>query len=190
MRPCSQFLNPLHISTLALLVAASAGCGISNTGPVQAGPPASGIQPPGASARSARLYYTSPYGIRAVSRLTDRPLSPLQALELLLKGPTSAEHQRGLTTHVPPIRRLHATATDGVVDVYLPQPVSIEDLDVAALSQITCTAAHAKVPGDRPPTQVRVRIHETRTNHQNPWTVRCGSNGQAKPVIYTPLTQP
>ncbi|MGW0755978.1 hypothetical protein ACWD1Y_05705 [Streptomyces sp. NPDC002814] len=167
----------------ALLIATAPGCGISSTGPVPAGAPASGVQQPGTEARLVRLYFADSHGIRAVSRPVDRPLEPQQALDLLLEGPTSAERQRGLISQVPPIAgRLTATAADGAVDVFVPVGVATGDLDVTAVSQLACTAAHAEVPGDKPPTQIDIRIHENNIRSQNPWTVRCGPNGNAAPV--------
>ncbi|MEV7547987.1 hypothetical protein, partial [Streptomyces sp. NPDC089915] len=157
--------------------------GITPTGPATAGAPASGIQPPGTRARTVQLYFAGPYGIRAVDRPTDRPLSPQQALDLLLEGPTPAERDRGLVTQVPPMAgRLTATAADGAVDIHVPRAVSSGDLDVTAVSQLACTAAHSQVPGDRPATRVDIRIHENLTPSATPWTVRCGPNGTVTPV--------
>ncbi|WP_217169089.1 GerMN domain-containing protein [Streptomyces sp. AC512_CC834] len=166
-----------------LLVATVAGCGIGATGPVHAGAPASGVQRPGSEARTARLYFAGPYGVQSVTRSVDRPPSPQQALELLLEGPTPAERERGLTTQVPPMGGLlTATASDGAVDVFVPVEVSTGELDVTAVSQLACTAAHADVPGDRPATRVDIRIHENLTRSRTPWTVRCGPGGTVTPV--------
>ncbi|MFD4863399.1 hypothetical protein [Streptomyces atratus] len=180
-RTTAAALGPLTLSTL--LIATAAGCAIGPTNPVHAGPPASGIQQPGTEARFVRLYFAGPTGIRAVSRPTDRPLSPQQALDLLLEGPTPAERQRGLISQVTPMAsQLTATTADGAVDVLVPQKVSTGDLDVTAVSQIACTAAHANVPGNKPPTQIDIRIHENHIRSQTPWTVRCGPNGDVTPV--------
>ncbi|MGW2226860.1 hypothetical protein [Streptomyces formicae] len=171
-----------RILVLALLLSAAVtGCGISATGPQQAGAPASGIQRPGTSAEYARLYFVGPYGLRSASRPTDRPLGPQQALDLLLEGPTGAERERGLISEVPPMHgRLSATAATDAVDVYL--PLTIRDLQVAAVSQLACTAAHADVPGSGPPTEVKVRFHENLGGSDSPWTVRCDASGNALPV--------
>ncbi|MEU9332553.1 hypothetical protein AB0D49_05215 [Streptomyces sp. NPDC048290] len=53
-----------------------------------------------------------------------------------------------------------------------------DQADIAAL----VTAAHAQVPGDRPATQVHIRIHENPIRTENPWTFRCGPNDTATPV--------
>jgi hypothetical protein len=167
----------------SLLVVGAAGCGIGPTGPVQAGAPASGVQRPGTEARTARLYFAGPYGIQSVTRSVDRPPGPQQALDLLLEGPTPAERERGLTTQVPPMEgQLTATVSDGAVDVLVPVQVSTGELDVAAVSQLACTAAHADVPGGRPATRVDIRIHENMTRSRTPWTLRCGAGGNATPV--------
>ncbi|MEU0400835.1 hypothetical protein ABZ318_11355 [Streptomyces sp. NPDC006197] len=123
-------------ATALLTVLTAGGCGITPTDTVPAGAPASGIQRPGTEARTVQLYFAGPYGIRAVDRPTDRPLSPQQALDLLLEGPTPAERERGLVTQVPPMAgRLTATATDGAVDLYVPRAVGSGDLDVTAVTQ-------------------------------------------------------
>lgn len=173
----------LTAALTALLAATAAGCGIGPGGPAPAGAPASGIQRSGSGLPSARLYFASPYGIRAVVRPMDRSPGPQQALDLLLKGPTPAERERGLTSQVPPAEgQLTATAGNGAVDVFVPFAVSTGDLDVTAISQLACTAAHAEVPGGLPATRVDVRIHENLSHSDNPWTVRCGAHGHVTPV--------
>ncbi|MEU8954700.1 hypothetical protein AB0C93_10370 [Streptomyces sp. NPDC048518] len=161
---------------------AATGCGISTTAPQQAGAPASGIQRPGTGADHARLYFVGPYGLRATTRPTDRPLLPQQALDLLLEGPTDAERKRGLISEVPAMNgRLTATAaTAGTVDIYL--PVNIAELQIAAVSQLACTAAHSEVPGDDPPTAVDIRFHENLGRSPVPWTVRCDAGGNVHPL--------
>ncbi|WP_255311966.1 hypothetical protein [Streptomyces sp. PTY087I2] len=173
-------------ATVVLTALTAAGCGITSTAPTPAGAPASGIQRPGTEARTVKLYFTGPYGIRAVNRPTDRPLSPQQALDLLLEGPTTAERDRGLVTQVPSMAgQLTANAADGAVDLYVPHTVSSGDLDVTAVTQLACTAAHAHVPGNRPATQVDIHIYESLTPSRTPWTVRCGPHGTVIPVTAT-----
>lgn len=159
----------------------TAGCGISPAGPESAGAPASGVHRPGARADAGytRLYFVGPYGPRSASRSADSPLGPQQALDLLLEGPTSTERARGLTSEIPSLDgKLTATAAKGAVDVYL--PVNVNDLQVAAVNQLTCTAAHAEVPGSGPATRVRIRFHEPAVT--GTWTVRCDGSGNARPV--------
>ncbi|WP_255136978.1 hypothetical protein [Streptomyces somaliensis] len=173
----------LAAALTALTALTTAGCGITPTGPLDAGAPASGVRRPGGEDRTVRLYFAGPYGLRAVTRPTDRPLGPQQALDLLLEGPTPAEGERGLISRVPSAAgRLTATATGGAVDVFVPGSVGGGDLDVTAITQIACTAAHARVPGGRPPTRVDIRIHEDLTPARTPWTVRCGPRGTVVPV--------
>lgn len=183
MTPHPGGRRALRVCAAALLIAAAAGCGISTTGPVRAGAPASGIPQPGTESSSVRIYFTDPYGVRAVTRPTDGPLDPQHALDLLLKGPTPAERDRGLTTQVPPtIDRLTATTTTGTVDISIPLQAATGDFEFATVSQIVCTAAHAQVPGDRPATQVHIRLHGINLGPEEPWTLRCGSNGTATSV--------
>ncbi|XKK61085.1 hypothetical protein HFP71_36520 [Streptomyces sp. ARC32] len=172
------------VALTALLATVATGCGIGTTGPVRAGPPASGVQRPGTEASTVRLYFAGPYGTRPVTRPTDAPLTPQQALDLLLDGPTPAERERGLTTHVEPeaAGRLTATAGEGAVDVVVPGQVSSGQLDVTAVGQLVCTAAHAEVPGDLPAGEVDVRIHENGISSARPWNLRCGAGGNATPV--------
>ncbi|GAA3487481.1 hypothetical protein [Streptomyces cremeus] len=175
--------RPAPALLLLLLFTTTVGCGISATDPRDAGGPASGVPRPGTEARSVRLYFAGPYGIRAVTRPTDRPLSPQHALDLLLEGPTPAERRRGLINQVPPMGgQLTANAVTGAVDVFVPSAVSAGDLDVTAISQLACTAAHAEVPGTRKPEQIDIRIHENLVRSATPWTVRCAPDNNAVPV--------
>ncbi|CAL9338973.1 hypothetical protein [Streptomyces sp. enrichment culture] len=172
------------LAVTALVAAVATGCGIDTTGAVQAGAPASGVQRPGAEATTVRLYFAGPYGTRPVTRRTDGPLAPQQALELLLGGPNEAERERGLKTQVLPVEggRITATTGDGSVDIVVPFQVSTGELDVTAVSQLVCTAAYADVPGDLPASDVDVRIHEGGQRSNRPWTLRCGAGGNATPV--------
>ncbi|MFD7033656.1 hypothetical protein ACFWAR_37075 [Streptomyces sp. NPDC059917] len=177
----------------ALLVAGSAalsGCGISSTGPVRAGGPATGVpQRPGGT-RSVQLYFASPYGIRQTSRPTNGPATPQQALNLLLEGPTEGERARGLSNRVPLLpRQPSAFATDGGIDLYVPLSVSTGELDNIALSQLVCTLAHAKTRGDIPPDRVVVSVHENSPVGPRPeepgFPVRCGPQSVAVPAFGT-----
>ncbi|MFL0025994.1 GerMN domain-containing protein [Streptomyces sp. NBUL23] len=183
MTPHPGRRRALRTCAAALLIAAAAGCGISTTGPVRAGAPASGIPQPGTETSSVRVYFTDPYGVRAVTRPTDAPLDPQHALDLLLKGPTPTERDRGLTTQVPPaINRLTATTTTGTVDISIPLQAAAGDIEFATVSQIVCTAAHARVPGGRPAAQVHIRIRGIDFGPEEPWTLRCGPNNTATSV--------
>ncbi|MFE9686255.1 hypothetical protein [Streptomyces sp. NPDC006285] len=164
----------------ALSAVLPTGCGVGSTDPVPAGAAASGLQA-ASGAHYARLYFVGPYGIQAVSRERDAPVTPQQALDLLRKGPDKAERARGLITEVPPVQgRLAARATDGAVDVYLPVPVANMTGRGLGLSQIICTAANAEVPGAKEASAVDVRVHET--GYTTAWTVRCDTAGTVVPL--------
>ncbi|SEE72806.1 hypothetical protein SAMN05216532_8586 [Streptomyces sp. 2231.1] len=165
----------------AALTIILAGCGIDATGPVKAGTPASGLRQPGSTTYHAQLYFVGPYGIQAASRPVDSPVTPQQALDLLLKGPDDAERARGLITEVPVmVGRLRAAATTGTVDLYLPQQVAKLNGGDLGVSQLVCTAANAHVPGDRQPPSVDVHVHEPDTG--GVWTVRCNAAGNVVPI--------
>ncbi|MBU3866778.1 hypothetical protein KN815_22745 [Streptomyces sp. 4503] len=171
-----------RLAAVAMLLAAcSAGCGVGSAGPVPAGAPASGLQK-GSASPYARLYFVGPYGLRAAPREVASPASPQQALDLLLKGPDTAERARGLSTEVPSnLGRLIARAADGAVDLYL--PVSVSNMTGGGslgLSQIICTTANAQVPGGKRPPDVDVRVYEA--GYTTAWTVRCDAAGNVSPV--------
>ncbi|MBD0742706.1 hypothetical protein [Streptomyces sp. CBMA152] len=167
--------------TAVLFAACLAGCGISPTGPVPAGAPASGLRQPGSVSYQAQVYFVSPYGVQAVARHATTPVGPQQALDLLLEGPDDAERARGLITEVPPMYgQLVAKAGEGAVDLYLPVPVAKMSGGGLGLTQIICTAANAQVPGGRQPPDVDVRVHEKGID--TIWTVRCNAAGNVVPV--------
>lgn len=165
----------------AVLATSLAGCGIGSTGPVPAGPPASGLREPGSASHVALLYFIGPSGLQAAPRQVKTALSPQQSLDLLLKGPDAAELARGLISEVPPMHgRLAATADNGAVNLYLPVRVAQMNGGGFGLSQIICTAANAQVPGGKQPPDVDVRVHEDGT--EGTWTVRCNAAGVVVPV--------
>lgn len=165
------------VSALALMLA---GCGVGSTGPVPAGAPASGLRADSVS-QYARLYFVGPYGIEAAPRKVDARATPQHALDLLLKGPDTAEKARGLVTEVPSFPgRLTASAADGAVDVHLPVSVAQMNGGGLGLSQIICTAANADTSGSRRPPDVDVRVYEP--GETTAWTVRCNAAGNAVPV--------
>lgn len=164
----------------ALLAASSTGCGVGSTAPVHAGAPASGLRTDSVSLY-AYLYFVGPYGIQAVPREVEAPATPQQALDLLLKGPDTAERARGLITEVHPFHGTPtARAADGAVDLYLPVPVANMTGGGLGLSQIICTAANADVPGRRQPPDVVVRVHEA--SYSTAWTVRCDAASNVIPL--------
>ncbi|MFD8542214.1 hypothetical protein [Streptomyces sp. NPDC059649] len=78
----------------ALLLAALAGCGITPTGVIDAGPPVPGLT------RGLRIYFASDTGLRGVSR-PDLKLHSLDGvIKLLMAGPNESEQKSGLTNLV------------------------------------------------------------------------------------------
>jgi hypothetical protein len=167
-----------QLFVLAVALLSLTGCGISTTGPTTAGPAAAGGPATQPNTAYARLYFVGPYGMSPASRPATVPLTPQQALDLLVEGPNEAEQARGLTTDLPPMHGdLIANASMNAVDVYL--PLAVLEIEDAAVSQIACTAAHAKIPGDRPPTEIDVRIHESGFPSEDGVPLRCDAHGNA-----------
>lgn len=137
--------------------ALSAGCGIAPTDVIDAGEPAAGVRAPGLPAADVQLFFYGPAGLRSATRPAKEPVDPQRAIELLLKGPNHAERQRGLTTVLPKFPG-PLTAEAGTGTVRLTLPVPLRTLDTASLSQLVCTAANARVPGDEPPGRVVVSV--------------------------------
>ncbi|MGP3691492.1 GerMN domain-containing protein [Streptomyces sp. IBSNAI002] len=179
--------SPVPAAALAAALAALlTGCGITPTGPVPSGGPATGVTARN-EADAVRLYFASPHGIRQASRPATGTATPQRALDLLLEGPTENERARGLANHVPPLPKPPvAVAGTGTVDVYLPVAVATGELDTTALSQIVCTLAHTKTLSDAPPDRVTVKVHETSVRTGNVsdqgWPLRCGPQSLAVPA--------
>ncbi|MEU7578649.1 hypothetical protein AB0B50_13690 [Streptomyces sp. NPDC041068] len=166
---------------LAFLLLALTGCGISATGPERAGAAATGAVPPGTRAYDARLDFLGPWGMQFVSRRSESPVGPQQAVDLLLAGPTTAERERGLATLVPETLRGRVTALParGAVDLHI--PVTVPQLEHTAVSQLACTAANAaEIPGGKAPADVVVRVHEPGSD--DTWNLRCDASGNAYPA--------
>lgn len=138
------------LACLLAVVSLAAGCGIGPTGVIDGGEPAVGFQP------STRLYFVSGARLRAVSR--PLPWPPLkETLELLVKGPSSAEQRRGLRTELDPDGDTPAKVTSDAAKVHIsltvpdpsPVPAPAERAPPRQLArdlwlgQLTCTAASA-----------------------------------------------
>ncbi|AZM54512.1 hypothetical protein DMA15_19690 [Streptomyces sp. WAC 01529] len=182
--------RPLHVVAVAALLltplSAVAGCGISTTGPVSAGAAATGAVRPGTRAYDARLDFLGPWGMQFVSRRSDTPVGPQQAVDLLLAGPTAAERERGLATLVPQELRGRVTALPGRGAVDLHLPVAVAQLEHTAVSQLACTVANADgIPGGKAPADVLVRVHEPEIDGADraaTWDLRCDGTGNAYPA--------
>ncbi|MFE6196100.1 hypothetical protein [Streptomyces sp. NPDC057838] len=85
-----------HRFPLLLLPAlcALASCGIPTTGAVDAGAPAGGVVP------TVRVYFVTGDVLVAVDRRTTAPVGVEAALDLLLRGPSRPEREKGMTTHL------------------------------------------------------------------------------------------
>ncbi|MEU0937342.1 MULTISPECIES: hypothetical protein [unclassified Embleya] len=143
----------------ALVAALVAGCGISTTTPHGVGPPASGVPQIGAVPDRVRLFFVSFAGVQAVSRPTETPVDPGEAITLLLKGPTEAERRQGLMSALADlVGRVGVDTGNGSVTLTL--PVDAAQVPVEAIHQLVCTAANARVPGGRAPTEVDVSFHQ------------------------------
>ncbi|WP_440069710.1 hypothetical protein [Streptosporangium sp. OZ121] len=142
------------VACLLAVASLVAGCGIGPTGVMDGGEPAVGFQP------STRLYFVSGERLRAVSR--PLPWPPLkETLELLVKGPSSAEQRRGLRTELAPGTDTLGKVTSEAAKVHIsltapspvPSPAPPQEPQERAparqlsrdlwLGQLTCTAASA-----------------------------------------------
>lgn len=190
--------TPRPLNAVAAVLAAGAvlavgGCGISPTGPVRAGGPATGVPQRAGGVGTTQLYFASAYGIRQVSRPAVGTTTAQQALDLLLEGPTADERARGLSNHIPPLpRKPSAFAGRGTVDLYLPLSVATGELDNIVLSQMVCTLAHAKTMDDTPPDEVVVQVFENNAAYNKQdrgkgWGLRCGPQSLAVPADPSPM---
>ncbi|KUL34337.1 hypothetical protein ADL22_30210 [Streptomyces sp. NRRL F-4489] len=137
---------------------ALAGCGIEPTDVIDAGEPASGLRAPGKpTPADVQLYFYGPEGLHPATRRAKEPLDPQAAIDLLAEGPNHAERMRGLSSVLPKFPA-PLTATTGPGRVVINLPVNAKLLDPASLNQLVCTAANARVPGDKPPGQVTVTL--------------------------------
>ncbi len=131
------------VAAAVLLGACAAGCGIPPTRVIEAGEPATGLQPPGRAKEAVvKLYFLSAAGLYPASRPAAGVVGPQDAVQLLLAGPNSAELARGLTTDLPPLKGgVKVGVRPG--DVRIALPVSAAALSAGAIGQLTCTAAIA-----------------------------------------------
>ncbi|MFF7701628.1 hypothetical protein ACF082_11735 [Streptomyces lydicus] len=169
------------------LAGALAGCGIAPTDVIDAGEPASGVKSPGQPAADVQLFFYGPSGLRSATRPAKAPVDPEQAIQLLMDGPNHAERMRGLSSVLPQFPgRLTAATGEGTVVITLPMNAKL--LDSASLNQLVCTAANARVPGNKPAGQVVVTLVGDRVR-VGPMV--CGGNNAFPVVQPTPtVSQP
>ncbi|WP_431999953.1 hypothetical protein [Streptomyces sioyaensis] len=165
------------VALAGVLGSALAGCGIAPTDVIDAGEPASGVKSPGQPEADVLLFFYGPNGLRSATRPAKSPADPQQAIDLLRMGPNHAERMRGLSSMLKFPGRLTADAHDGSVVINLPMDVKL--LDSASLNQLVCTAANARVPGNKPPDRVPVTL-ASKSVHVGPLV--CGGNN-ASPVV-------
>ena len=144
---------------LAPVLLALSSCGITTTGVVEAGGPASGVVP------TTPVYFVKGGVLAAVPVRTARPGDARAAVELLVVGPSEAERSSGFTTEVPALAtfvRPAPTTTPGAsgaqteVQVGMPTvsvegdavsirvPYAARGLTRLATQQLICTAAAAQ----------------------------------------------
>lgn len=139
------------------LAGALTGCGIAPTDVIDAGEPATGVKSPGQPAADVQLFFYGPSGLRSATRRAKTPVDPELAIELLMKGPNHAERMRGLSSVLPKFSG-PLTATTHVGSVVITLPMNVKRLDSASLNQLVCTAANARVPGNKPSGEVAVTL--------------------------------
>ncbi|MGY5125572.1 hypothetical protein [Streptomyces nigrescens] len=133
------------------------GCGIAPTDVIDAGEPATGVKSPGQPDADVQLFFYGPSGLRSATRPAKTPAEPEEAIRLLMRGPNHAERMRGLSSELPEFPGpLTAATREGAVEITL--PINVKFLDSASLNQLVCTAANARVPGDRAPGRVTVTL--------------------------------
>ncbi|MEU6171574.1 hypothetical protein ABZ832_06580 [Streptantibioticus parmotrematis] len=157
-RRTARRLTAAVLGPVALLGALT-GCGIAPTGVIEAGEPASGIQPPGKPKEAVvRLFFLSAVGLRPASRPAAGIVDPQQAIDLLLAGPNSAELARGLTTEIgPAVGGAKVVSAPGWIRVMLTSNAG--QLTSGAVSQLVCTAASAaEAAGDGSASNVDVTV--------------------------------
>ncbi|WP_431959099.1 hypothetical protein [Actinacidiphila sp. bgisy160] len=139
------------VPALAAALAAAAlltGCGVTGSGVVEAGGPATVEAFPGAGARLT-LFFLSPEG-RLTPVLRGTGYDPqtgqvptAKAVSVLLEGPGSQEGAAGLGTGLPATTGpVDVTSSRGTVRITLPFPV--RGLKDNAVRQVVCTAAYAE----------------------------------------------
>lgn len=116
------------------------GCGISSTGVVQSGDPASGVPP------FALLYFVREDRLVPFIRRIGDPVDVSTALELLLSGPDASDRRHGLTTALTRVPTPWAS-TDGA-EVSLRLPPGTGPLPPIATRQLICTVAEARLVDD------------------------------------------
>lgn len=149
MRTPGSLARRVCTTGLALLVAATAGCGVRPSGVITGIDPPSGAVEPAAT---ITLYLVTNGQLGAVQR-PGGPLSQVDTLALLAADPTDEERARGLTTDVPPDAAPFSVTAKTPGRLVVTLSTEADELSTMAIAQIVCTAA-ATAPGS--PAQVTV----------------------------------
>lgn len=157
MKPSSRPTRHALPILLAALLLPLSGCGIPETGVVQAGEPASGVLEPGAAPSPSetaavplamvRLFFVADGLLTPVTRVLPAATDPGAVVLVLLDGPDQRERASGLTTELPSATAAPAVRVDGAsVTVLLPR--GTRSLSDTAVDQLACTVAAARLRQD------------------------------------------
>ncbi|MGW8633705.1 hypothetical protein [Streptomyces sp. NPDC055793] len=165
-RPAGRAL-PLLLAALLPL----AGCGIPETGVVEAGEPATGVVQPGAAPSPSQeqptplpvaavpLFFVDDGALAPVTRTVPSATDPGTVVLMLLKGPDDQERSRGLTTELPLTAAAPTVRVDGAsVTVLLPRGTS--SLSDTAVDQLACTVAAARLRQDPALERAQVTVEQ------------------------------
>lgn len=120
---------------MALLVLA--GCGVRPSEVIPAGE-----APRQKATAQTMLYWLNEGRLVAHPRLTAEYLSPDNAVEALLQGPTPAEQGLDLSTALPVVEVLVVVSfRDGLVEIMV--DTGVAGWSESAMDQVTCTAVNA-----------------------------------------------
>ncbi|WP_129838629.1 GerMN domain-containing protein [Streptomyces sp. RFCAC02] len=134
--------RPLPRAALATAAAALllTGCGIRQTGTVDAGGPGT----PRPAAGQWLLFFVAPDGrLTPVPRPAGTPSAPEKAVAALFSGPGEDDRAAGLATDLPPGVGLRFSASSAGETLEIRVTLPMEGLGETAVQQIVCTAAYA-----------------------------------------------
>ncbi|MFC9635470.1 hypothetical protein ACFTY8_41080 [Streptomyces mirabilis] len=133
----SRTRRPPRIALLLTTAFLLSSCGISETGVVEAGEPATGIRP------TYILSFVGEGTLLAARRHVLGPGGIETAVAMLFQGPNAQERRMGMTTELPSMRDAPTVRTDGGrLSIELPDGTA--PLTETALAQLIRTAADAR----------------------------------------------
>ncbi|MER5436360.1 hypothetical protein [Streptomyces sp. NPDC002588] len=153
------------------------GCGISATGVIQSGEPATGVRP------VALVYFVVDDRLVPVYREIADPVNVRTAVELLLTGPDPSERKRGLTTALVRVPTPEISADGARVSLQLsagPHP-----LPPIAVRQLICTVAEARLAADPDAAATGVTVVVTGPDGQRTQGTSLGCSVLASPPVRT-----